>query len=125
MDSNAPRKNNTRFLLAIALIAIGALWMLKQLGFYLDFPYVHFREIFFPIHHFFLAWSNFIFSWQVVLILVGLLLLAGRRPLGIVLIIIGGIFILPKLFIFPPLTVSFLLPALLVGLGIAMVVRYV
>lgn len=125
MDSKVSRKDNSKFLLAIVLIGIGTLWMLKQLGLYFNFPVVHFRDIFFPIHHFFAGWGNFIFSWQMVFILIGLLLLAGRRSIGIVLIIIGGIFILPKLLFFPPLTISFLLPVALIGLGAAMVARYV
>lgn len=58
-----------------------------------------------------------------VLILVGLILMAGKRSSGIVLIVIGGIFLLPKLFIVPGLTFSMFFPVLLVGLGIAMIVK--
>lgn len=60
-----------------------------------------------------------------VLIIVGLILMAGKRPSGIVLIVVGGIFLLPKLFVVPGLTFSMFFPVLLVGLGIAMIVRKV
>jgi hypothetical protein len=49
--------------------------------------------------------------------------MAGKRSSGIVLIVIGGIFLLPKLFIVPGLTFSMFFPVLLVGLGIAMIVK--
>jgi hypothetical protein len=55
----------------------------------------------------------------------GFNIMAGKRSAGIVLIVVGGIFLLPKLFIVPGLTFSMFFPVLLVGLGIAMIVRKV
>jgi hypothetical protein len=58
-----------------------------------------------------------------VVIFVGLILMAGKRSAGMVLIVIGGIFLLPKIFVLPGLTFSMFFPVFLVGLGIALIVR--
>jgi hypothetical protein len=58
-----------------------------------------------------------------ILLIIGLILLAGKRSSGIVLIIVGGIFLIPKIFYLPGLTISFLLPVLLIGFGVALVAR--
>jgi predicted membrane protein len=60
-----------------------------------------------------------------VLIIVGLILFAGKRSSGTVLMIIGSIFLIPKIFALPALSISFLLPAILVGIGISMVLKRV
>lgn len=125
MDRETVRSDNSRIILAFVLIAIGGLWLLRKIGFYIDFPAIHLHEIFFPVRNFFAGWGNFLFSWQMVFIVIGLLLLAGKRSIGIVLIIIGGVFLIPKILFFPPLTISFLLPALLIGVGIAIVARHI
>jgi hypothetical protein len=117
-----PQINNSKVVLAWVLIGIGVLWILRKIGIYLDVPHF-FQNIFFPFKNIFHDFFHFIFSWQMVLILVGLILMAGKRSSGIVLIVIGGIFLLPKLFIVPGLTFSMFFPVLLVGLGIAMIVK--
>lgn len=120
---NKPQKENSRVLLAFILIGIGSLWLLRKIGFYIDFPTIYWQKIFFPFQHFFHGLGHFIFSWQMVLIIVGLVLMAGKRSAGIVLIIIGGIFILPKIFLLPGLTISFLFPIMLVAIGVAIVAK--
>ncbi len=125
MDRETVRKDNSRMILAIVLIAVGGMWLLRRIGFYIEFPAIHLHDIFFPIRNFFAGWGDFIFSWQMVFIVIGLLLLAGKRYIGLVLIVIGGVFLIPKILFFPPLAISFLLPALLIGAGIAMVARHI
>lgn len=125
MDRETAKNDNSRIILAIVLIAVGGLWLLRKMGFYIDFPAIHLHEIFFPVRNLFSGWGNFLFSWQMVFIVIGLLLLAGKRSVGLILIIIGGVFLIPKILFFPPLTISFLLPALLIGVGIVMVARHV
>ena len=117
------KSDNSRQILAIVLIAIGIAWILRRLGFYFDFPDIYFHNIFEPIRSIFHGISHMIFSWPMILIVIGLILLAGKRTGGIVLIIIGGVFILPKIFFFPGLTISLLLPIVLIGIGIALVVK--
>jgi len=119
------RKDNSKLVLAIFLIAFGGLWLLRKIGFYIEFPSIHLHEIFFPVRNLLGGLGDFIFSWQVIFILIGLLLLAGKRSGGLILIVIGGIFLLPKIIFFPPLTISFLLPALLIAAGVVMVARQI
>lgn len=120
---NRPQKDNSKIILAFVLIGIGSLWLLRKIGFYIEFPSIHFHNILLPIRQFFNGWGHFLISWQMILIIVGLILIAGKRSSGIVLIIIGGVFILPKIFLFPGLTFSFLFPVMLVGIGVALIAK--
>jgi len=118
-----PQNNNSKVVLAWVLIGIGIFWILRKIGLYFNFPDFYFHNIFFPFKSLVHDVSHFIFSWQMVLIMVGLILLAGRRSAGIVLIVVGGIFLLPKFLILPGLTFSMFFPVLLVGLGVALIAR--
>lgn len=117
------KKDNSKLILAFVLIGIGIVWILKRLGIYINFPEIHWYKIFEPIRMMFHNWGHFIFSWQMIFIIIGLILLAGKRSSGIVFIIVGGFFILPKIFFFPGLTISLFLPVLLIGIGIAIVLK--
>jgi hypothetical protein len=118
-----PKENNSKVVLAVFLIVIGTLWLLKKVGFYFEFPRVYFENIFYPFKQVFHWLTHFIFSWPMILIIIGIVLMAGRRSAGIVLIVVGGIFLLPKIFFLPGLTISFLLPVVLIGIGVALVAR--
>jgi hypothetical protein len=118
-----PQDNNSKVVLAYVLIGIGVIWILRKIGLYFEIPQFYFQNIFFPFRDIFHDLTHFLFSWQMVLIIVGLILMAGKRSAGMVLIVIGGIFLLPKIFIIPGLTFSMFFPVLLVGLGIAMIAR--
>lgn len=120
---NKPQKDNSRIVLAFVLIGIGVLWILRKLGFYFNFPDIHWHNIFYPFRHLFYGWGHFIFSWQMILIIVGLVLLAGKRSVGLIFIVIGGIFILPKLFFISGFTISLFLPVLLIGIGLVLIAR--
>lgn len=116
-------QKNSKQGLAILLIVIGLLWILKQSGAFYGFPFFHMNHIFAPVGKVFGGLAHIVFSWQMVLILVGLVLMAGRRSAGLVLLIIGGIFLLPRLFVFSGAVFFLLLPLLLIGVGIAIVAR--
>lgn len=118
-----PQNNNSKLVLAYVLIGIGVIWILRKIGLYFEIPHFYFQNIFFPFKDIFHDLTHFIFSWQMVLIIVGLILMAGKRSAGIVLIVVGGIFLLPKLFFVPGLTFSMFFPVLLIGLGVAIVAR--
>ena len=116
--------DNSKLVLAFALILIGGIWILRKLGLYFDinFPI---QNLVFPLKNLVHSLPSFLFSWPMVLIVVGLVLYAGKRSSGMVLMIIGSIFLIPKIFALPGLTISFLLPAILVGIGISMVLKRV
>ena len=120
---NKPENSNSRVVLAFVLIGIGSLWLLRKLGIHFEMPLFYFQNLFFPFKNIFHDLTHFIFSWPMILIIVGLILMAGKRSAGVVLIIIGGIFLLPKMFVLPGFTFSMFFPVLLVGLGIALIVR--
>ena len=120
-----PENNNSKVVIAWILIVIGIVWILRKIGIYFELPHFYFQDILFPFKHVFQGLFHFIFSWQIILIIVGLILMAGKRSSGLVLIVVGGLFLLPKFFFIPGLTFSMFFPVLLVGLGIAMIVRRV
>lgn len=124
MEQNK-KNDNSRLVLALILIGVGMFWILHKLGIYIEFPRHILENIFYPLKQIFHKFGHFIFSWPMILIFIGAILMAGKRPLGLVLIIVGGIFIIPKMFFFPGLTIGFALPVILIGIGIAMVARFI
>lgn len=118
-----PQKDNSRETIAFVLIGIGLLWILKQTGVFFNFPFFHLENIFNPIRNAFHGIAHFVFSWPMILIIIGIVLLAGKRSGGLVLLIIGGIFILPKIIFFSGAVIFLIFPMVLIGLGIAVVAR--
>ena len=117
------QKTSSKEVLALVLIGIGLVWILKQTGFFFKFPFLNLHEIFSPIRSAFHGVGHFIFSWPVILIIIGVVLMAGKRSGGLVLLIIGGIFLLPKLFFISGAAIVFLFPIILIALGIALIAR--
>ncbi len=118
-------RNNPRIIFAFVLIVVGIFWALRKMGIYFEIPQFIFENVFYPMRHFFQRSIHFIFSWPMILIIVGAVLLVGKRAVGLVFLIVGGIFILPKIFLFPDISASLVFPLLLIGIGVAMVVRLV
>ncbi len=123
IDKQDRTQNNSRSTLAIVLIVIGLLWIFKQSGFFYGFPFVHFDHVFRPVGRVFSSLAHVVFSWPMIFIIIGLVLMAGKRSAGTVLLIIGGIFLLPKLFFFTGAMVFLFFPLLLIVVGIAIVAR--
>lgn len=118
-----PHKQSSTETLAFVLIGIGILWILKRMGVFHHFSFFHLDNIFQPIRNVFHALGHFVFSWPMILIVVGLVLMAGKRSAGLVLLIIGAIFILPKIIVLSVGAVFILFPILLIGLGIALIAK--
>ena len=119
---NTKHKDKSGQTLAIILIVIGAVWILGKIGISLSIHSI-LSDIVFSFRSIFHAVTSFIFSWPIILVLIGLILMAGNRKSGIALIIIGGILLLPKILIFPGLTMSLFVPAILVGVGVSMILK--
>jgi predicted membrane protein len=117
------QKGNSGQTLAIILIVIGAIWILGKIGISLSLHSV-ISDIVFSFRNILHAIPSFIFSWPMILIIVGLVLMAGNRNSGVALIIIGGILLLPKIFFSPGITISLLIPAILVGVGVSMILKH-
>lgn len=118
-----PQKDNSRETLALVLIGIGLFWIFKQTGLFHHFSFFHFENIFNPIRKVFHGLGHVVFSWPMIFIIVGVVLLTGKRSGGLVLLIIGAVFILPKIIFISGATLILLFPLILIGLGIALVAR--
>ena len=115
------KKNNGISLLGILLVVVGTLWFLKELHWLSDF----------------FVWNNpidqvvrviqGIFNTAVasvglpaVLLVAGIILLAGRRLIGTLLILMALLFFLPHL-ILPGIILVILFPVLLIIVGIIII----
>ncbi len=99
-------KGNKRFYLGVILIAIGGVLILERLNI--------------------IPWSvaDVLISWQMLLVVVGVFsLMAGNRTGGVILIGIGGFFLLPDLFTVSPQLKKLYWPLLLVAVGGALLYR--
>lgn len=110
-------------ILAVVLIAAGMVWLFRQAGQFPFFAHIHLHQFLMPVRQMFAIINNTFFSWQMVLIITGIVLLAGRRSAGVVLIVLGGIFLLPEILHFSFWSLSFLIPALLIGTGIVLILK--
>lgn len=83
-NSNTQIQKDSRFWLGIFFVIIGGAWLLEELNF---LPYYI---------------ERYVFTWQVLLILIGGYLIVGRKKVepGLIFIAIGGIFLLDELDIF-------------------------
>lgn len=123
MEANK-QKDRSRLLLAFILIGVGMIWLLRQMGIHFNLFALVWDNLWAPFRIVFNSMGHVFFSWQLLMIIVGVILLIGRRmSVGIVLIVMGGIFLLPELFAFPVFTASFILPVLLIGAGVVIVAR--
>jgi hypothetical protein len=111
-------ENSSKISLAVILIVIGMFWLFGLLNIHF-----HLGEIFRPVWLVFSKVGGVIFSWPVILILVGLVLIAGKRSGGWILIIIGGLFLLPRIFLFPAFPVSIVFPLALILFGGLLIIR--
>lgn len=103
------RKNSSKFIFGILLIVIGILWILNNIGYIsIEIP-------------------DYIFSWQSILILIGLIILINNKDKfgGLLLIAIGTYFLLPD--IFPEFTYKkmweFFIPFLLILFGLSLIFK--
>jgi len=117
--------DDSKMVWAIVLIALGVVWLAHKTTPLFHLAGIHLKTLYFPVRQLFAEWGHFIFSWQVVLIITGLILLAGKRSSGIVLILLGGLFLVPKILLIPHLTISLLIPLVFIGAGIALIARII
>jgi predicted membrane protein len=115
-NSNSKHHSNT---LAYVLIGFGLYLLLSKSGFV--FPDLH--CIITPIVGVFKSLFNFIFSWPFILLFIGLILLAGKRSGGLVLLVIAALFILPKVVVLSGIAMFILFPIALIVLGIALLIH--
>lgn len=117
MDKNSSDERS-KVVLAVILIAIGVIWLLRQLGIHLQL-----EGFFRPFFSVFSYLGRILFSWPMILVVVGLVMLAGKRPGGWIILVLGGIFLIPKIFMIPGFSFSLIFPLFLIVAGAALVFR--
>lgn len=96
---------NKRVYLGVFLIAIGGLWILERLNFIPD------------------IWEDIFISWQMLLIGIGVFsLIGGNKTTGIILIFIGGFFLVDEVFTIPRELRQIGWPAVIIGIGVVMLI---
>jgi len=101
------RRRFRRMLFGILLVGAGVLLVLSNLGIFP--PYLH----------------HIIFSWQMLLIAIGVVnILSGHNYFsGIILVSIGGFFLVPEVWYFPFDFDRLFWPLLLIGVGVMIILR--
>lgn len=101
--------NQSRIIIGIIIVAIGAMLLLRNLNFFEPFHYIH-----------------FVFSWKMILIVIGLILFfnSSNRSSGIVLMAIGGFLLIPDILGVPYFHMWRVgLPVLLMVVGVLILFR--
>lgn len=98
---------NKRIYLGIFLIAIGGLWILERLDLIPD------------------IWEDIFISWQMLLIGIGVFsLIGGNKTTGVILIIIGGFFLIDDVFLIPRELRQIGWPLVIIGIGVVILVTH-
>lgn len=109
--------------LGVVLLIVGLLWILKEIGWHIGLPgwnaVQHATGSFLNIFHF-AAWT---ITWPIILLVVGFLLIAGRRLIGTVLVLLALFLFLPHFIIIPGILAIIFFPVLLIVLGIILISR--
>jgi predicted membrane protein len=98
---------NKRVYFGIFLIAIGGLWILERLNLIPE------------------VWENIFISWQMLLIGIGVFsLIGGNKTTGVVLIMIGGFFLIDEVYEIPRTLRQIGWPVLIIGVGVALLITH-
>lgn len=103
-----PKRNNRRIVIGLVLVAIAGLLFADNFN---VLPW---------------NWERYIFSWQMLLIVIGLISLAKEKSqtTGIVLIVVGAIFLAAKFLNYPYGVRHLFWPAILAIIGVLIIVRH-
>lgn len=116
------RRSGPSFL-GIVLLVVGLLWILKEIGWHIGLPgwdaVNHAAGSFLNIFHV----AAVAITWPVILLIVGILLLIGRRLVGTVLVLLALFLFLPHLMIIPGILAVIFFPVILIVLGIIIISR--
>lgn len=104
-------ENSNRFIIGILLIIAGLILMLKKSAVLPE-----------PLDHFI---DNIIFSWQMLLVVIGVIVLTGsdNKTPGIIMIAVGGFFMIPELFTDFFRSFNFFWPALFIVIGVVLLIN--
>ncbi len=123
MERHIEHRRHSGSFLAYVLIIVGILWILKKSGWDFNLPGI--GEFVSGIVHFF---GN-LFHWSaaasvpLLIILAGIILIAGRRFFGALFLVLLVMILLPHFLIIPGILVIIFFPVLLIVVGIIILTK--
>ncbi len=123
MDRQIEHKRHSGSFWAYVLIIFGILWIMKQSGWDIHFPGI--GDFFSGIGHFFsnLAHWSFGAALPVLIILIGIAVLAGRRFFGALLFVVLLMIFIPHFLIIPGILMILFFPLILIIIGIIILTK--
>ncbi|HAZ02043.1 MAG: hypothetical protein A2W90_09050 [Bacteroidetes bacterium GWF2_42_66] len=117
------RQRRSGSTLAWILIIIGLVLILKNSGWGINIPGI--GSVFTGIGHFIGDVFHFFvhIGWPVVLIIAGIILLAGRKLIGGLILFLLLLFILPKFILIPGILLIIFFPLILIVAGIVILTK--
>lgn len=117
------KREDEKSILAIIFIALGLVLISKQINNFILWPDLMNHPFFyfpFPLIN---KLTNILLTWPTVLIFTGLLLIAGRRQVGYILIITGVSFLFLKIVQLSFISFPFIIPLLLIIFGLILILK--
>lgn len=112
------KNKHSKSAVAVILIVIGVLWTLKEIGLNIQF-----EQLFAPFTWLFSRLGRIIFSWPMILLVIGLIMVSSKDSGGWLLVALGGFFLIPKLLDIPPFSFSLIFPLAVLFTGILIITR--
>jgi hypothetical protein len=118
MEKQIEHKRHSGSFWAYVLIIIGILWILKQSGWDIHLPGI--GDFFSGVSHFFTNLAHWSFGAiiPIIIILIGISLLAGRRFFGALIFVLLLMIFIPNFLIIPGIFMILFFPLLLIIIGI-------
>ena len=123
MEKHCEHKRHSGSFWAYVLIIVGILWILKKSGWDINLP--GFSEFFAGIGQFF---GN-LFHWSagatvpLLIVLIGIVLILGRKFFGALLLVLLVMIILPHFLIIPGILMIIFFPLILIVIGIIVLTK--
>jgi hypothetical protein len=123
MEKHCEHRSNSGSFWAYVLIIFGILWILSKSGWDINLPGV--GELFAGIGHFFsnLAHWSVGATFPLLIILAGIVLIAGRRFFGALLLVLLILIFIPHFLILPGILMIIFLPVVLIIVGIIILTK--
>lgn len=118
MEKHIEHKRHSGSFWAYVLIIFGILWILKQSGWDIHFPGI--GDFFSGVGHFFSSLANWSIGAiiPILIILIGISLIAGRRFLGALIFVVLLMIFIPHFLIIPGIIMVLFFPIVLIIMGI-------
>lgn len=123
MEKHCEQRRHSGSFWAYVLIIFGLLWILKKSGWEINLPGL--GDFFAGIGHFFsnfAHWSTAAF-FPILIILIGIILLVGRRFIGALFLVFLLMMLIPHFLIIPGILMIVFFPLILIIIGIVILTK--